>query len=308
MLKLKLHIGLPKTATTFFQEKCFNSNGYLGKKLLQPEVNEQIRAQFQELATTKILYQKKDLLEQQTIQLVQNLVSFSKNNNCKTISMSSEGLMSWYDETISAKWPMHGYFKNIIRDPQKDPLCLYLKNFFVPIWQRHGDLELVVVARNQSDFLASIYAQISYSIVFRSQRNFELQFMRLIENNDPFLDYHTRFTELSKCVGINNFHVFFYETLFEKENFDRFTSVMNAIGNNDDTNSFMNKRRVDGSEKSWALRPRIGLLETLTTAFGWTDKTIKLTPKMMTNMKAHCSIANEQLASKTGVNLSEYGY
>ena len=80
------------------------------------------------------------------------------------------------------------------------------------------------------------------------------------------------------------------------------------MGNNLDTNSFMNKRRVDGSEKSWALRPRIGLLETLTTAFGWTDKTIKLTPKMMTNMKAHCSIANEQLASKTGVNLSEYGY
>ena len=62
-------------------------------------------------------------------------------------------------------------------------------------------VHVVLVLRNQPDFLASLYAQLSPGRTGRGQEDFENRVIALLDDGDPFLDWHLLATELLEAVG-----------------------------------------------------------------------------------------------------------
>lgn len=97
---------------------------------------------------------------------------------------------------------------------------MFLRYYLVPYWSV-GNIKVVLVLRNQIDYFASLYSQMSHGIVDAGQLNFERQAFDVARNRNHLMDWRAFVEELQEVLGSKNVHVSFFEDLFSNEQSQR---------------------------------------------------------------------------------------
>jgi hypothetical protein len=180
----------------------------------------------------------------------------------RRVTISHEGLSEWpIDGLHRWRWPVREYPADW-RDPRRrqrpHPLAAYLTNYLVPEWSKVGSIRLCITLRNQTDWLASLYAQISNRIASASQQDFSHQVRMLIAHNDPALDFHSLVNELGDAVGHRNLRVFLFEDIASPGYWRAFAEFvgLNDVHGLDSKIANLPRLRVrsTGVEDTWRIR------------------------------------------------------
>lgn len=260
-MDLILHVGLYKTATTTLQKTvfsphpaCFTSRsilteeGYdladiLGHKDRDPISDNESRA----------FYAKK---------WAETLMASVKNANNplpKSIVVSEEALSNWQANGQSDPLPisMSSVRRSILPRKRPNPLALFLAKNKEEFWP-YGDVKILLTVRNQVDWLASLYAQLSDRIVFASQSDFEARTSELLDSGDPYIFWSCWIHDFSAAVGKDNVSVLLSEEMDKAEFWDSLLefSGLSGVAIEDAMKSSsrpLNRRRDHGTGR-WRLR------------------------------------------------------
>ena len=128
--------------------------------------------------------------------------------------VSLEGLYRWCDPVSGAPWPYLGRG----RDSQSARTGKHPLNEFLKFLSRTLDTQVRVIftVRNQADFAASLYAQLSYRIANPSQNDFDKKLRQLVSRTDPFFDWFRFSEDIITFVGRENFLCLIYEDGVDK--------------------------------------------------------------------------------------------
>lgn len=213
-MNLNLHIGFSKTGTTTLQENLFSElPNYLGKSKKNEFKN-----------STALVNELTKLYLRYSINDTENLKTDVYNwiNNChenysqfESVIISSEDFTKWptnnpnnncfpFDESLSTS----SFSKRTKTPPIIEFLELYLK----PYW-KSGDVKILLTIRNQPEWLASRYAELSDRIQNSCQRNFENQVSKIISTNDPYIDWMNWIIQLERIVSRKNLLVALMEEM-----------------------------------------------------------------------------------------------
>lgn len=205
---LTIHIGLPKTGTTTLQRQAFPLiEGYLGG-------TESLGGSNRLPAGMLHLYQSKGSLQDWgTIDWEDTARSWwasAQQWPQGELLLSLEGLYRWPDPKTGHPWPLMGQGKesNSSRTGTH-PIVEFidrLRGIF-----DHCQIRVLVTFRNQADFLASLYAQLSYRMPSPNQNDFDDKVKDLLARRDPFLDWGGLTQGLSQVVGQQNLKVCLFE-------------------------------------------------------------------------------------------------
>lgn len=214
-MDLMLHIGLPKTGTTTIQSQLLSGGtGYLGKSVSGESIlsNRQIYELYSIAARSRFLNEKD--VQSMTAAWISRATVQAVNGGFEKLSLSQENLAQWWaEDTFHSRYPLGSIRARAPRRQRPAPISEYLKRYLVPMWSGHGRCRVVLTLRNQPDFLASLYAECSNYRWKASQKDFERQIRKLIDTNDPYLDWETLITELEDAVGVRNVSVLLYEDI-----------------------------------------------------------------------------------------------
>lgn len=211
---LVLHIGLPKTATTFIQEKLLaGSPGYLGKNSKGASLlgSNRLVTEFKKLATYH-RFMEAERVRKQTNEWVRQLSKLPINEKTNGFRLSGEEL-SWWPSSTSPLDVFAVGSQSTCREKRYRPLpaAEFLKRFLTPALLPLGTIKVVIVLRNQADYLAALYAQRARHRRKAGQRDFEDQIELLQKEGDPTVDWLGMVEDLEWAVGSENVEVLFYE-------------------------------------------------------------------------------------------------
>ncbi len=335
--KIYLHVGPPKTASTFLQKNFFKKISNKKCKI-RPKV---------EINGRSILFHRVFILSVEVwnsfAKKILRRISKEALDEDKDLILSSEGFYGGF--AIPKPW-----HKDRKKELQSDINSIWSNSGlpYTKLFANHlegiryaakeigfEDVRMIGVMRRQDQKIASGYAEMSSSIKGASQEHFEKWVKFII--GDPVgyygmggskLDYYRWHKESSKNLGIENIEILPLELLSSDEN--RFTSLLaDFMGiNKEKVPNFKNikKRRKNSDHKDlWYLRPpsrgketltfrimkKLGLLETLQ---GKTDlikrgKKITLGDDLKGEVLERYSESNIKLNKKVPkLNLKKYGY
>ena len=254
---LILHVGLPKTATTTMQRDAFpHYAGYL----CGTESDGSSRV----LARNFIHLYQSEKTHPEFGSTQWNLSANSwweQLDSCDTHPrlVSLEGLYRWCDPVSGAPWPYLGRGRHSRSTRAgSHPLSGFLKSLSKTLETR---IRVVFTVRNQADFAASLYAQLSYRIEDPSQRDFEKKVRQLASRTDPFLNWCGFSEDITTIVGRENFLCLVYEDGV-KHNLKSIADFMGQNWKTPQTQEHHNKRSV--SKDSWQSTKK-SLLNTILT-------------------------------------------
>jgi len=92
------------------------------------------------------------------------------------------------------------------------PIIPFLKYFAEHIWTE-GEVKVIMVIRNQSDKIASNYAQVSRTNIKASQNDFEKYVYKYIKKNDKYMDYALWVKDLHHSFGKKNVCILLMEDI-----------------------------------------------------------------------------------------------
>lgn len=196
MTDLIFHIGFPKCASTTLQKTVFPTDpGYIGT---YPSTGRQVKG--------RINYAKQ----------FQNLspIGVKLRGNIKQAERWKKRVLE-YKEThvpqvnrliISSEFFTQ---KNRIKNR---PIIDFLKEFNQTLWDA-GNIKIVVVIRNQSDIIASGYAQDSNTNPRVSQADFERYIDRFLKKHGSVIFYSEWVQELQEAFKIDNVQVLLMEDI-----------------------------------------------------------------------------------------------
>ena len=330
-MDLLLHIGLPKTGTTFLQKQflpnlndisCFikpqlDLSGKNKQQTNLGEIFERSPVIWDELGNT--IFSSLDLIKKTKIILVSDEDMGVKPN--RFTHRRFEGSF-WRNRSRDAIWTK-----------------LHLLRFY-DLAKRSGfkTIKIMVTIRRQDRQMASFYSQESGRLVGASQDHFE----RCVSFNvDPYkgyyycgiaLDYNRLYHEISQVVGSSNLLMLPFELLEQKPFFflERWLKFMNIHSSNKtilenliDQKHNVNKFAYDKwiikerikKKKEYTLRPAriyksIGIPHKISIPnfdFG-RGKQIELTSDLKKQILARYQESNQKLENKVGIQLSQYGY
>lgn len=223
MTDLILHAGLPKTGTSTVQAhalggrtnflgkdkhgRCLSGSSYEAKQLVtlveatRWEPHSTVRARAQEWAAHC------DGLMGQAFA--------DHSRHPKTVVLSEEKLVSWpLSPTPGSRWPittgLRSYSGTFRERPA--PLVRLLREHGAALWP-FGRIRILLTLRNQADWLASHYSQLSSRILNASQRDFEERVEHLTASRDPFLDWSGWVDDLAGVVGPDNLRILLMEEM-----------------------------------------------------------------------------------------------
>jgi len=208
---LTLHIGLPKTATTKLQRDVFPTfPGYIcGSESIG--LSGHFSDQFEQLffdANGHRNFESGTWASEASV-----LVSRVKRAEGEPIFLSLERLFRWHDPKTGLGWPFLG--EDFAGDPHRRGAHPVIK--FIDFLQRsvpHIQIRVVITLRNQADFMASLYAQVSKALVNPSQDDFEVKVRNFLGRQEPFFDWHDTVDRLTKVLGRKNVRVLLFESGF----------------------------------------------------------------------------------------------
>lgn len=207
-VQLTLHVGLPKTGTTTLQRHVFPKyGGYIcgtdstgNSKVLADGLH--------------ALYQVKgghrDWSSRAWRAEVEEWCRVACTFSSAPLFVSLEGLFRWFDPQTRQPWPFLGDGRGAPSSRVgQHPIVHFLDQFQAAA----QDLELrtVLTLRNQSDFLGSLYAQLSYRMRSPSQQDFERKVQHLISRRDPFLNWNQTVSDIARTIGPQNLKVVLFE-------------------------------------------------------------------------------------------------
>jgi hypothetical protein len=199
-MDLILHVGLPKTATTSLQLHMFPQfPEYLGK-LTGTGIQSALGAR----ATSEWLAQTPEWRDR-----VQDWIRQLEQSDLRRAIFSEELLSQWPGGDGALFWPVMDDWQRFHR-ARPHPL-----QEFIDEVRKAGSGELrvriIVAIRNQSQFLASLYAQLEGHMARPGQEDFESKVRGLIRQNDPFCDWASFIEELVILVGRDNLLLLLHE-------------------------------------------------------------------------------------------------
>jgi len=208
-----LHIGFPKTATTYLQNHIFPSLGALGANSTVPGW-----LSWEEKIENMVCFRKpEEWKSAEWDSLADNLASFAPKEG--TILYSGEywlrGPARFFPKW---QWPCLPI--------QESHLAIeHIEAFHKYVWKDRGRIRVWVTVRNQADWLASRYAQNSNRMFSPGQADFERQVLSLLDDSSAagasFLDYNLLASGLENLVGPENVFFFAYDNLTSGEQWQK---------------------------------------------------------------------------------------
>jgi len=347
MPDLHIHIGLAKTASSTLQSRLMSGRpGYLGKNKVDfpPAFGYHDLVDELQVLASQCHYLGIKQVESRIEDWVRAVVSWAADRDY-------EGPICISDENI-AHWPVNrrnqhnrhplrhtpARWRSAPRRTRPIPVARLVKEHLVKAWSPHGQVKLCLVLRNQADWLGSLYAQRSNCIVFPSTGHFETQVSRMLEMDEPYLDWYSLVMELRDAVGEDALTILFFEEAGTEIFWSRlggFFGVTDA-----DWKAFalgahrVNERRK--GDEGWRIRPLFLLLliyQTYTQHWSavrrqlfyrtthhffrsvvaptlelFRKKSFVLTDECRSRIKMHCHESNAKLAQIVSRDLGTMGY
>ena len=238
MTDLILHIGLPKAGSTTIQEQVLKGYpAYLGKVKGGNEKRHLYREFNRKTPPGNISY-----WERKIGSWAKKVEKWRRKEApyCDKIIVSNENLMAfdpfeglyndYYSESPGVGSFLEGFFW---------PIAPFIKVLRNGVWP-YGEVKVLVVLRNQSDWLGSSYAQQSHIFKGASQEDFEKRVRRLIDKNPCFLDWSLLVRELEMVLNGDNLGIFLMEDMGDEFFWDDFVSFIGL----DDFNREKNFKEV----------------------------------------------------------------
>jgi hypothetical protein len=260
MLDLVLHIGLPKTGSTMMQYVLFpNVPGYLGKRRESEPQGDFARQLDSITPSCALSFQE---WKKAASVWINRVVNYAHSNYPASgqLIVSSENLSAIGSPDSQDRWPIGTGFwasKSTITT-ERHSIVPYLEALSDTLW-KHGNVKVIIVLRNQPEWLASMYAQRSAFMRNASQQDFERQVDELINRGETYIDWSLLVTKLRAAVGFDNVLTLIYEDMqyqrFMDELFGFLRVKLDPLSNlpQDFGSTWLNVRRTGG--KGWRLRP-----------------------------------------------------
>lgn len=254
--KLILHIGLPKTGTTTIQKSVLSNFDNQLNPFDPDPFKHKVKKQM------GVMFRKKspeDWRSEFGRNTVKDLLQLMEKYE-KPLLYSHEGLSYPYFY-VPPKQPL---FKGI--EENEFPVVEHLKEMLKEHPQI-GPIRVIVTLRNQTEWLASLYAQHSRYIKNASQSDFETRTNLLLDDHSPkgrgFLFYDSLLKGLSEVVGEKEVFPFFLEEFNTPNFWCNFSKALKIEEHEDSIASMVGKkknvRRV--ADKHWQLRPYEGYMK-----------------------------------------------
>jgi hypothetical protein len=287
-----LHIGLPKTATTFLQTSFFplltNTNVILRR-------NSPGQARFCK-NFSKVVRTRPALQEEcETVLLVQNRL---KRLNLRAVTQ----LISWEGLTINAKefWDGNGI--------SPDSFANNLNSILSRAGIEKNDIAIIVGIRRQSQWICSRYAQSSFHYPRFSQADFERRLDNpekiMTSESSKWLSYDKALNSILRVCPEENLYFLPIETLSQNPSSAllRLTSWIESIGNakveikDRDKNSPKKgvRNKLSVSPGVWSLRNENGLLA--------------IDEAKLEQIDNYFRHSNSVFAEASGLDLAQLGY
>ena len=246
-MDLILHIGLPKTGTTTIQWLVRDCPGYFARD--SSKLKKICRTRQGENWYRAAQRWSRDL--QHKFQ--------HRGMPYETILLSSEAVFTTHPKAYRQKWPIfvrdlpHETINRLRQPSAADYLQAIQK-----VWP-HGQVKVLLTLRNQPDWLASLYSQLSDRIKQASQADFEHEIRDLISRGDDYIDWSQKIDSIQNVVGADNLQVLLLEDIHRPsywENFARFTGINDSIDPDQIASrhtEHKNARQV--KSLTWRLRP-----------------------------------------------------
>lgn len=228
MTDLILHIGFPKTGTSYIQRHLFSQcSNFIGNSLWRQFASQ--NSKVSDLGQLIDMHQfgHTSSLEEETKSWIDQIRYIQQYQipESDTLIISREGLTRWHlDERALSKWPIN-IDSNTVRY-RPSPIASFLKNYLLPKWKIFGNIKIILVLRNQPDWLASLYAQSSNLFFNASQKDFEQKISQMIKRDDSYIDWTSWVDEFKTILGKENVCVLLMEQMGTLEFWQKFTSFM----------------------------------------------------------------------------------
>lgn len=233
--------------------------------------------------------------------------------DAQRLIISDEDLSSGYGPgACHEKFPVKPTRTQYAADPvpRPAPIVSLLDDHVREAWTP-GRVKVLIVLRNQVDWLASLYSQLSNRIVDASQRDFEFQVERIVAAGDPYLDWSAWVADLRQALGDDNVCVLLMEEIRSAGFWSRlagFTGLddvpVEALASGD-----LAGLNVRATGDGWGIR-RLTYRAVLARLRGLRGRgrTFRLTGPLRDRIRDHVAPCNARLAGQLGRDLGSFGY
>lgn len=257
-MDLVLHIGLPKTATTFLQREVFVKHPYYSGNV-DPSYYEELKETF------RILVMDNSSMLSHFLAWSNELYELHRQNgnSSKCILHSDEGVCEYNYGNSHVKLAKHpfkidywGKYRSYSAE-EPPPIFSLLDQLSNKTWS-YGDVRVILTLRNQVDWLGSLYAQLSNKILNASQDDFERQVNRIIQENNDYIDWSRWVDRLQQLLGKKNVCVLLTEELKTDRYWKDLLDFIDLEGKKEDFLVEKNQMRHNKRNKApgvWKIRP-----------------------------------------------------
>lgn len=217
---LVLHVGVHRSGTTTLQEHVFSHlPAYLGR----------CRAQYggygHNVVTRELLRARKLLLTEDNGRPFRQWISQLRDQvapNEKSVLLSDEGLCQGLTGLEPFMIPIRQAANEFWRSP---PLLSFIERIsreVGPEWR----LRIILTIRNQSDYLASLYARRSDRMPGAGQEDFELQVNSILSGGQDWADWALWIEHLISAIGEENLCVLPLERITDSVYYQRLSEFL----------------------------------------------------------------------------------
>lgn len=238
MTDLILHAGLPKTGTSTVQAHVLAGRpNFLGKEKYNRCLSgSSLEARHLLALTEAIQWEPESTVRTRAREwaarcgrLIQK--SFpDQSQQPEVVVLSEEKLVTWpFSPLPGSRWPITTGWNPLPETVRSRPapLIRLIREHGSALWP-YGRIRILLTLRNQADWLASHYSQLSARIRNASQQDFEERIERLTTNGDPFLDWSSWVDDLASSVGPDNLQTLLLEEMEEQHFWTRLSEFLNS--------------------------------------------------------------------------------